>query len=123
MTEETNGTPVCCLACGRVYDDLTAEEITALETTGKCPSDDCPGVDLYSFAVIGRILGDDEDTCHVFSAKDAPEAAAMFERDMLGGMSQEEIDNLTETYGENPVVVNYILRSNTEIDLVSGQLR
>ena len=36
-------TTVECRYCGRVYDDLTEEELSRVTAAGPCPSDDCPG--------------------------------------------------------------------------------
>ena len=35
-------TTVECRYCGRVYDDLTEEELSRVTAAGPCPSDDCP---------------------------------------------------------------------------------
>ncbi|OGT90127.1 MAG: hypothetical protein A2286_00075 [Gammaproteobacteria bacterium RIFOXYA12_FULL_61_12] len=83
---DNHGTPACCTACGREYEDLSIAEMVALAQTGACPSEECPGRDPW-FAVIGRILGDEE-------------------RPEQGGR-----------YGEELWCITNILQSSSEIEL------
>lgn len=109
---------VCCPACGREYHDLSESEVDRLTSTGKCPSDDCPGPTRYHFAVIGRVIGDDEDTCHAFWAEFREEAVRLFREKMLGGISESEMADLIEQWGEDPCVITTVIKSIAEMEIV-----
>lgn len=66
--------------------------------------------EVMDYAVIGRVIGDDEDTCHVIMARSRFEAVQEFESRMWEEVSSEDCATFFNTYKEW-VYINHVLRA------------
>lgn len=69
-----------------------------------------------SIAVIGRIPGDDEDTCFIFPVECVEEALALFEEAIYEDAA-EDPEQIEKDHGAK-VFHTHVLRSDSEIELV-----
>lgn len=68
-------------------------------------------------AVIGRVVGDDEDTVLLYMNKTRAEAIEAFQEDMTEDLTDQQItDNEHETGAWGGVFVNYVLVSDNPIN-------
>lgn len=78
------------------------------------------------FAVIGRIPGDDEDTCYLIEGGEQDHAVAEFRRRIWydDGSSEEDREFFKSTHGGDDVYITRILTSESPItetwDFYSG---
>ena len=71
---------------------------------------------MKTYAVIGRIPFDDEDTCHIFKASSIEEAMEMFADEMYENDPGEDRERNIKTHGcDLGVYINQILLSDSEI--------
>lgn len=72
--------------------------------------------DMRTYAVIGRIPYDDEDTCHVFQAASRQEAMGLFaDRMYEDAFGEDREANIANHGGDLGVFINHILVSASEI--------
>ncbi len=69
-----------------------------------------------NFAVIGRIPGDDEDSCYFFSAESVEEALGLFEQAIYKDAG-EDPEQIEKSLGAR-VFHTHILRAETAIEPV-----
>lgn len=69
-----------------------------------------------NIAVIGRIPGDDEDTCFIFPVEHVEEALDLFEEAIYEDAA-EDPEQIEMSHGAK-VFHTHVLRSDSEIDLV-----
>ena len=71
----------------------------------------------YHWAVVGRILHDDEDSCYTVQARSRAEAVTEFERRIKkdGGWFK---DQESAAHAEEGIIVNYVLCSTRPIVLI-----
>lgn len=67
-----------------------------------------------NIAVIGRIPGDDEDSCYIFPVENAAEAMELFEQAIYEDAA-EDPEQIEKDYGAK-VYHTHLLRSDSEIE-------
>lgn len=66
------------------------------------------------FIVVGRVSGDDEDSCNIVEADTAEDAEVEF-KNWIANLNDIEIDD-----SDYPIYVNYVIQSETQPVIVSG---
>lgn len=70
------------------------------------------------YAVVGRIPGDDEDSCKVFAARDEEDAVNQFS-DWIYETSGSDRADIIASWGED-LFIDYVLSSDSEIVAVAN---
>lgn len=75
-----------------------------------------------NWAVVGRILFDDEDTVMSYSLCTRSEACDQFEEDMIAssGRTREQLMKELNQGDDTFLIINHVLRSDTPIEIESS---
>jgi hypothetical protein len=70
---------------------------------------------MSHFVVIGRVPGDEEDSCFEMLAESREHAVEQFTRRVQADFTRDEIEDIRSTWGED-CFVSFVLRSDSPIE-------